>query len=139
MKLLFVEDDRIIASGLCYSLTQEGYLVTHCVDVKSAKTTLYENSFDLAILDLSLPDGSGYDLCQLIKAKEDIPVIFLTAIDDEVNDIYKGQAKVRQQVSLKLSFVIHEIRCINYEKTKYLSRSELIENKSCRCFLHCFQ
>ena len=85
MKILFVEDDRIIALGLCYSLTQEGYLVTHCLDVKSAKTTINENSFDLAILDLSLPDGSGYDLCQLIKAKEDIPVIFLTAIDDEVN------------------------------------------------------
>lgn len=85
MKILFVEDDRIIASGLCYSLTQEGYLVTHCLDVQSAKTTIKENSFDLAILDLSLPDGSGYDLCQLIKAKEDIPVIFLTAIDDEVN------------------------------------------------------
>ncbi|WP_396391566.1 response regulator [Desulfosporosinus shakirovi] len=59
-----------------FLLTQEGYLVTHCVDIKSAKTTLYENNFDLAILDLSLPDGSGYDLCRLIKAKEDIPVIF---------------------------------------------------------------
>jgi DNA-binding response OmpR family regulator len=85
MKILFVEDDRIIASGLCYSLTQEGYDVTHCLDVKSAKALINENSFDLAILDLSLPDGSGYDLCKMIKEKGDIPVIFLTAIDDEVN------------------------------------------------------
>ncbi|MBZ9634003.1 response regulator transcription factor [Clostridium sp. FP1] len=85
MKILFVEDDKIIASGLCYSLTQEGYFVTHCLNVESAKTTIGANSFDLAILDLSLPDGSGYDICKIIKAKEDIPVIFLTAIDDEVN------------------------------------------------------
>ena len=85
MKILFVEDDRIIASGLCYSLTQEGYFVTHCLNVESAKTMLHKNSFNLAILDLSLPDGSGYDICKIIKAKEDIPVIFLTAIDDEVN------------------------------------------------------
>ncbi len=85
MKILFVEDDRIIASGLCYSLTQEGYLVTHCLNVESAKRLIQETRFDLAILDLSLPDGNGYDLCKIIKAKEDIPVLFLTAIDDEVN------------------------------------------------------
>lgn len=85
MKILFVEDDRIIASGLCYSLMQEGYSVTHCLNAESAKTVINENRFDMAILDLSLPDGSGYDICKIIKTKEDIPVIFLTAIDDEVN------------------------------------------------------
>lgn len=85
MKILFVEDDKVISAGLCYSLMQEGYSVTHCLNVESAKTTISENSFDMAILDLSLPDGSGYDICRIIKSKEDIPVIFLTAIDDEVN------------------------------------------------------
>ncbi len=84
-KILFVEDDKIIASGLCYSLAQEGYSVTHCLDIESAKAALQTNRFDLAILDLYLPDGSGYDICQVIKAKEDLPVIFLTANDDEVN------------------------------------------------------
>ncbi len=85
MKILFVEDDKVIASGLCYSLTQEGYSVTHCLNVESAKAQIEENNFDLAILDLALPDGSGYDICKMIKSKKDIPVIFLTAIDDEVN------------------------------------------------------
>ncbi|NLN87541.1 MAG: response regulator transcription factor [Syntrophomonadaceae bacterium] len=85
MKILFVEDDKVIAAGLCYSLTQEGYSVTHCLNVEAAKMMLSENSFDLAILDLSLPDGSGYYICRMIKARADIPVIFLTAIDDEVN------------------------------------------------------
>ncbi len=85
MTILFVEDDKVIASGLCYSLTQEGYSVTHCLNVESAKAQIEENNFDLAILDLALPDGSGYDICKMIKSKKDIPVIFLTAIDDEVN------------------------------------------------------
>lgn len=85
MKILFVEDDKIIASGLCYSLTQEGYSVAHFINVESAKAAIKENDFDLAILDLALPDGSGYDICKMIKSKKDIPVIFLTAIDDEVN------------------------------------------------------
>lgn len=85
MKILFVEDDKIIAAGLCYSLQQEGYDVTHCLDVESARAALNDKSFDLALLDLGLPDGSGYDVCRLIKERADIPVIFLTAIDDEVN------------------------------------------------------
>ncbi len=85
MEILFVEDDKVIAAGLCYSLMQEGYAVTHCLNVETAKTMIREHSFGLAILDLSLPDGSGYDLCKMIKAQADIPIIFLTAIDDEVN------------------------------------------------------
>jgi two-component system response regulator VicR len=85
MKILFVEDDKTIASGLCYSLTEEGYYVKHCLNYESAIKEISETSFDLAILDLSLPDGSGYDICRILKKKNDIPVIFLTAIDDEVN------------------------------------------------------
>ncbi|GAP15392.1 response regulators consisting of a CheY-like receiver domain and a winged-helix DNA-binding domain [Longilinea arvoryzae] len=84
-RILFVEDDKIIASGLCYSLTQEGYSVTHCLDVESAKEAIQADQFALAILDLYLPDGNGYDICRILKANEDIPVIFLTANDDEVN------------------------------------------------------
>ena len=85
MKILFVEDDKIIASGLCYSLTQEGYEVTHCLNTTEAEAAVSNSSFDMAILDVNLPDGSGYDICKKIKEKKDVPVIFLTAIDDEVN------------------------------------------------------
>jgi len=85
MNILFVEDDRIIASGLCYSLTQEGYEITHCLNAAESNAALSNNDFDIAILDINLPDGSGYDICKKIKREKDIPVIFLTAIDDEVN------------------------------------------------------
>lgn len=86
LKILFVEDDKIIASGLEYSLIQEGYSVIHCINVTEAEKAVNEKIFDLAILDLALPDGTGYEICKMIKAtKGDIPVIFLTAIDDEVN------------------------------------------------------
>lgn len=83
-KLLLVEDDKTIALGLEYSLGQEGFAVTVCYDVTSALSVL-EESFDLIILDLGLPDGSGYDICRTVKEKSDVPVIFLTAVDDEVN------------------------------------------------------
>ncbi len=85
MKLLVVEDDRTIALGLEYSLQQEGYTVTICNTVKQALETASIEPFDLYLLDLTLPDGSGYDICKKIKARGDAPVIFLTACDDEVN------------------------------------------------------
>lgn len=87
MNILLVEDDRTIASGLEYSLKQENFDTILCYDAASA-TTVINNSvkdIDLCIFDLNLPDGSGYDLCKLVKSHHDIPVIFLTAYDDEVN------------------------------------------------------
>ena len=82
--ILLVEDDKSIALGLDYSLQQEGFTVTLCGGVKAAMKAL-DTSFDLALLDLSLPDGSGYDICREIKKRGDMPVIFLTACDEEVN------------------------------------------------------
>ena len=84
-KLLVVEDDRSIAVGLEYSLGQEGFGVTLCAGVADALEALKTERFDLAVLDLSLPDGSGYDVCRAIERQGDMPVIFLTARDDEVS------------------------------------------------------
>ena len=83
--ILLVEDDRTIAVGLEYSLRQEGYDVLPCGTAALAKEAISEGRFDLAILDLNLPDGSGYDLCRLIRQQGKAPVVFLTAYDDEVN------------------------------------------------------
>lgn len=85
MKLFVLEDDEAIGIGLSYSLENEGYEVVLAKDVKSAIKTISNDKFDLYILDLTLPDGNGYDVCKMIKAQGDLPVIFLTAYDDEVN------------------------------------------------------
>lgn len=85
MKLLLVEDDRVIASGLTYSLTQEGYEVTHYATFAAAQNAIEQDTFALCLFDISLPDGDGFSLCKQVKEKSDIPVIFLTARDDEGN------------------------------------------------------
>lgn len=85
MNLFLLEDDYAIATGLCYSLENEGYSVTHASGVKQAIDIISKEKFSLYILDLTLPDGSGYDVCKEIKKQGDFPVIFLTAYDDEVN------------------------------------------------------
>ncbi|NEN85722.1 response regulator transcription factor [Paenibacillus elgii] len=87
MNILVVEDDKTIASGLEYSLQQDQFSTVLCHDVASAKKVIAEqlDQFALCLFDLSLPDGSGYELCKMVKERSDVPVIFLTAVDDEVN------------------------------------------------------
>ena len=89
MKILIVEDNDIIARGLEYSLNKEGFTTHIEKTVDDAKNDLTSNSYDLIILDISLPDGNGFDLCKYIKEYTSIPVIFLTAKDEE-KDIVQG-------------------------------------------------
>jgi DNA-binding response OmpR family regulator len=82
-KILLVEDDAIIASGLCYALEQEGYAVTHSATVRDARLAAENEHFDLALLDMQLPDGTGFDVREALTP--DTAVIFLTVVDDEGN------------------------------------------------------
>lgn len=81
-RILFAEDDDSIASGLVYAMEQEGYIVTHCGDVAAAFQKIRESGFDLALLDLQLPDGGGKEIGQAMKTRH-VPVIYLTVTDDE--------------------------------------------------------
>lgn len=87
MDIFVLEDDRAIGMGLTYSLENEGYTVTLSRTVEEAMDIIDKRDFALYILDLTLPDGSGYDVCRAVRQKGDFPVIFLTAFDDEVNVI----------------------------------------------------
>lgn len=81
--ILLLEDDRDIAEGLVYTLEEEGYDVTHAALCAEAARQLDETDFDLLLLDISLPDGSGYDIFRQSAGR--VPAVFLTARDDEAN------------------------------------------------------
>ena len=83
-RILIVEDDPIIAYGLVYALEQEGYAVTHSKSVGEATAAISNDTFDLCILDMQLPDGTGFDVTEKLKT-ESTAVIYLTVIDDEGN------------------------------------------------------
>ena len=85
MDIFLLEDDDAIAMGLSYSLENEGYTVTVAKSVSQALEIINKKIFSMYLLDLTLPDGSGYSVCKRIKEIGDFPVIFLTAYDDEVN------------------------------------------------------
>lgn len=83
-KILVVEDDSSIRLGLKYYLEQEEFEVIEADSIEDAQNSL-SNSIDLILLDINLPDGSGFDLFKEIKKNQDIPIIFLTANDLEVS------------------------------------------------------
>ena len=82
-RILLVEDDKSIVDNLTEFLETEGFVVTAVGGQEAAISWLDRERFDLMLLDISLPDGSGYAVCAAAKAKADLPVIFLTASDDE--------------------------------------------------------
>ena len=137
MKILFVEDDDAIALGLIYSLEKEGYQITHYKTQKEAINALSEQSFDLLLLDVGLPDGNGYEICRYAKSKQEVPVIFLTAMDDEVNIVMGldigGDDYITKPFSLKL--VLMRIEAVlrrikeKSEKQKILSAQGIELNK----------
>lgn len=89
MKILLVEDNEILAKGLIYSLEQKKYQVIHTLNVENTLKILKTKKIDLAILDVSLPDGNGFDLYRNNIKEKNISSIFLTAKDEEDN-IVKG-------------------------------------------------
>ena len=89
MKILLVEDNEILAKGLIYSLEQNKYQVIHTLNVKDTLKIISTEKIDFAILDVSLPDGNGFDLYRNNIKEKNISSIFLTAKDEEDN-IVKG-------------------------------------------------
>lgn len=82
-QIFLVEDDDAIAKNLKLLLDAEGFTVTHAATNKEAIELLQMHRFDLALVDISLPDGNGFTVCTEIKETQNIPVIFLTASGDE--------------------------------------------------------
>lgn len=86
--ILLLEDDLSLIEGLSYSLKKNGYELDLAGTVAEAWQKLSEKSYNLLLLDITLPDGNGIDLCEKIrKAGNPVPVIFLTALDEEIHVI----------------------------------------------------
>lgn len=88
-KILLVEDDLSLIDGLIYSLEKSGFSVAIARTVKEAFAAYKNAEYDLILLDVTLPDGLGFEVCLYIRERSAVPVIFLTASDEEVN-IVKG-------------------------------------------------
>ena len=84
-RIFLVEDDKAIAKNLTLLLRTEGFTVSHAATRGEASAMLAGNLFDLALVDIALPDGNGFTVCTEIKERYQIPVLFLTASGDEAS------------------------------------------------------
>ena len=86
-KILLLEDDLSLVDGLSYSLKKQGYFVDAARTVAEATQLWTDGEYDLLLLDVTLPDGTGFDICRQVRRTSKVPIIFLTAADEEVNII----------------------------------------------------
>ena len=84
-KILYVEDDLSLIDGLQYTLESSGYAVDNARTVKEALTLFRNTHYDLLLLDVTLPDGTGFDICKEVRNSSTVPIIFLTASDQEIS------------------------------------------------------
>ena len=84
-KILYVEDDLSLIDGLLYTLETSGYFVDNARTVKDALALFRQDTYDLLLLDVTLPDGTGFDICKEVRATSTVPIIFLTASDQEIS------------------------------------------------------
>lgn len=86
-KILLLEDDLSLMNGLAFAFKRQGYELDIARTIKEADSLWSEQGYDLLVLDVSLPDGSGFDFCKKVRQVSKVPIIFLTASDEEVSII----------------------------------------------------
>lgn len=86
-KILLLEDDLSLVSGLSFTFKKQGFALDIARTVMEANKFWADGKYDLLVLDVSLPDGSGFDFCKKVRQTSKVPIIFLTASDEEMNII----------------------------------------------------
>jgi DNA-binding response OmpR family regulator len=87
MRILLIEDDPAVGSGLVEGLELSGFEVSHVTTGAEGAKAALSNDFDLVLLDLGLPDRDGYDVCREIRGSSQIPIIVVSARDDEIDRV----------------------------------------------------
>lgn len=137
--ILLVEDNETIIMGLKYYLEQYDFILQVAHNIQDTEKILQNKTFQLIILDVSLPDGNGFELCKKIKKELDIPVIFLTAKDEE-KDIVEGldlgaddyiikPFRNRELVS-RINMVIRRYEK-NVDKSDYIKYKDIVIDLKC--------
>ena len=116
--IFFVEDDLSLINGLSFAIKKQGYELTIARTSVEAEQLWAKGNYDLIILDVTLPDGSGFDLCQKIRESSKVPIMFLTAADEETDiimgldiggDDYMTKPPDRQELVLRIKALLRRV------------------------------
>lgn len=113
MNILIIEDDRDLNEGLCYSLTKNKNNVKGAHTISDGLVLLDNYAFDVIILDCNLPDGNGFEFCKIIKKKYGLPVLFLTARDNEIDELKGFEVGASDYITKPFSLSVLKARLNN--------------------------
>ena len=128
-RILYVEDDLSLIDGLKYTLEKSGYLVDNARTLKEALAFYRQNKYDLLLLDVTLPYGSGFDICKEVRNQSTVPIIFLTASDEEINVVMGLDMGGDDYITkpFKLNELISRIKAILRRSTQFSKADSVLE------------
>ncbi len=136
--VFLLEDDYFLRDGLCELLRKESYQIQSAQTCEQARQVLLRSSFDLLILDVMLPDGSGLDLCRALRSQgDDTPILFLTACDEEYQIVRGLDAGADDYVTkpFKMLEFLSRVRALlRRRKTAVSTRENMLLDDLAMCF-----
>ena len=136
-RLLLLEDDQSLIYGLSFSFKKQGFNADIARTISEALDLWAKNKYELLILDVSLPDGSGFEFCRKVRENSDVPIIFLTASDEETSVIMGLDIGGDDYITkpFKLSILISRINALLRRTEKYKSNSQQVESNGIKIHL----
>lgn len=110
VQILIIEDDIALNNGIMLSLKQKDYSFTQCFSLKEAREKLKDNIYQLVLLDINLPDGSGYNLCMELRVLATVPIIMITANDMEIDEVTGLQLGADDYITKPFSLMVLRAR-----------------------------
>lgn len=138
-KILIVEDDADLREGLSFSFSGDGYAVTETETKRDGLREVAKGCYDMVLLDCNLPDGTGFEFCREVRARNDVPILMLTARNTEMDEIKALELGVNDYVSKPFSLGVLKarIRRILQERSetvKIVSGSITIDQSTCKVY-----
>lgn len=136
-RLLLLEDDQSLIYGLSFSFKKQGFNADIARTISEAFNLWAKNEYELLILDVSLPDGSGFEFCRKVRENSDVPIIFLTASDEETSVIMGLDIGGDDYIikPFKLSILISRINALLRRTEKYKHNSQEVESNGIKIHL----
>ncbi len=136
-RILLVEDDRILAFSIEYTLKEEGFQIRIADNLALARKCLQQFQFDLVLLDVKLPDGDGYELCKEIHQTSQLSVIFLTACDQEVNIVQGLDQGADDYITkpFRIRELVSRIKAVLRRSAKNSQKSEVMTTGELKVYI----
>lgn len=130
--ILLLEDDDSVNRGISFTLEKEGYQVFSCKNIRQAQQVFQEENIELLICDITLPDGSGLDFVRSVRKVSGIHIIFLTALDQEMDQVMGYEAGADDYITKPFSLSVLSLKVGAYFKKQQGSGQNKIESGDIR-------